>query len=55
MREEQSCMEEELFDNGYTPRELWDSVSTWFSEDEIIEFLEDFADNRDFKFSWIED
>jgi hypothetical protein len=48
-------MEEELLEHGYTYRELWDSVSIWFSEDEMIEFLEEFADNRDVRFFWIDD
>lgn len=28
-------------------RELWDAVSQWFSSDDMIDFLENFASDRD--------
>lgn len=28
-------------------RELWDAVSQWFSADDMIDFLENFASDRD--------
>lgn len=36
-------------------RELWDAVSCWFSSDDMIDFLENFASNRDIKLDEDED
>lgn len=46
-RDYQELLEETIIAHGVGYEELYNSVSNWFSADDMCKFLEDFMDNRD--------